>query len=133
MDINELWIFPVPSTCLNRGVTLYFPGGKAILKFDYFDVEKDDKIFNSGIIFDAAVAHRHSSEKFTKFISEAYDKLIEIKDSDWVKELTLLSSEWSNFWKIKHYAIYLDSYGLYEFIASGYSLMENREGALTED
>lgn len=133
MNIKELWAFPVPSTCINKRVSFYFPGGKAILKFDYFDEENDDKIFNSGIVFDAAVAHRHSSEKFTKFISQAYDKLIEIEDSEWVKELSSISSEWAEFWKIKHYAIYLDSYGLYEFIASGYSLTETKEGALNEE
>lgn len=133
MDIKKLWEFPVPSTCINGGVKLYFAGGDATLKFDYYDEEKNDNIFNGGVLFEAAISHRHSSEKFTKFISEAYDTLIEINDSTWVQELKSLSPEWAEYWKIRHYAIYLDSYGLYEFIARDFNVLKINEGAMKED
>lgn len=131
MKVNKLWEFPVPSTCLaDGGVKLIYPGGDAWLLFDYYDEKKDDTIFNSGIVFDAVQAHRHSSEKFTKFIFEAYDYLVEIVNSEWVNQLREINKEIADYWNIKHYAIFLDSNGLYEFIARSYKIMETKKGGL---
>lgn len=131
MKVNKLWKFPVPSTCLaDGGVKLIYPGGDAWLLFDYYDEKKDDTIFNSGIVFDAVQAHRHSSEKFTKFIFEAYDCLVEIVNSEWVNKLREINKEIADYWNIKHYAIFLDSNGLYEFIARSYKIMETKKGGL---
>lgn len=132
MNLLELWNFPVPSNCINSGVSLTFSKGDAMLLFDYFDEDIDDKVFNGGLIFETSVAHRHSSEKFTKYVSGTYDKLVEMEDSHWLKELTNISPEWAKQWEIKHFAIYLDGYGLYEFIATGYKLIDTKEGALKE-
>jgi len=131
MKVYKLWEFPVPSTCLaDGGVKLIYPGGDAWLLFDYYDEKKDDTIFNSGIVFDAVQAHRHSSEKFTKFIFEAYDYLVEIVNSEWVNQLREINKEIADYWNIKHYAIFLDSNGLYEFIARSYKIMETKKGGL---
>jgi len=130
MDLLEQWIFPVPSNCIYTGVSLIYEGGNSVLLFDYYDENNNDKIFNSGILFETTITHRHSSEKVTKFISGTYDKLVEVKNSEWVKELTIISPEWVKYWEVRHYAIYLDSYGLYEFIAKGFSLIDIKEGAL---
>ena len=44
MEIKELWKFPVPSTYIAEGgVRLIFPGGPAILLFDYYD--EDENIY----------------------------------------------------------------------------------------
>lgn len=128
MSSNDSWQFPVPSNCINNGVTLYFRGANAIMKFDYFDEERDDRKFNGGITFEAVMSHRHSSEKFTKSIGAAYDTLIEITDSKWIDELKEISPEWAEYWKIKHYAIYLDGYGMYEFAARDFNVMQESEG-----
>lgn len=131
MSINKLWEFPVPSTCIaDGGVKLIYPGGDAFLLFDYFDEEKDDAIFHSGIAFDAVQAHRHSSEKFLKSLLGSYDCLIEISDSEWIEQLTAINKEIADYWNIKHYAIFLDSHGLYEFIARSYEILETKEGGL---
>ena len=131
MKSNELWKFPVPSTCIAEGgVKLFYPGGDAWLLFDYYDEEKNDAIFNSGIVFDAVQAHRHTTEKFTKFIEGTYDCLIEIVDSKWIEELRGHNKEIADFWGIKHYVIFLDSNGLFEFAARGYKILETKEGSI---
>jgi hypothetical protein len=130
MNLSEQWVFPVASNCIYSGVLLIYEGGNLILLFDYYDENNNDKIFNSGIVFETTIAHRHSSEKVTKFISGTYDKLVEVKDSEWLKELTDISPEWVKYWNVQHYAIYLDSHGLYEFIAENFKILDIKEGAL---
>lgn len=131
METNKLWEFPVPSTCIAEGgVKLIYPGGKAWLLFDYYDENKNDTIFNTGIVFNAVQAHRHSSEKFTKILEGAYDYLIEIVDSEWVKQLREINKEIADYWDIKHYAIFLDSNGLFEFIARDFKTLEIKEGSI---
>ena len=77
MEIKKLWEFPVPSTYIAEGgVNLFYPGGDAWLLFDFYDEKNDDKIFNSGILFDAVQAHRHTTEKFTNFLEGSYDSLV---------------------------------------------------------
>lgn len=131
MGTNKLWEFPVPSTCIaDGGVNLIYPGGDALLLFDYYDEEKNDAVFNSGIMFDAVQAHRHTTEKFIKSLLGAYDSLVEITDSEWVKELREINKEIADYWNIKHYAIFLDSNGLFEFIARDYKILETKEGGI---
>ena len=139
MRVKELWHFPVPSAGgLATDVKLCYPSenAKTILLFDYYDStfydEKGyDEVFSTGIQFDMAQALRHFSEKFvTSF--DAYDKLIEILDSEWVTELKRVNNEVADYWNIKHYAILLDSNGLYEIIASGYKILETKKGYLNE-
>ncbi|AVK84466.1 hypothetical protein C3943_13240 [Lysinibacillus sp. B2A1] len=132
MELIEHWEFPVPSNCISTSVSLSYRQGDAIILFDYYDIDYDDKIFNGGLKFISTVAHRHSSEKFTKYVSGTYDKLVTIEDSNWVKELKSLSPEWA-INQLNHYAIYLDSYGLYEFIAHEFYIIDIKEGALCEE
>ena len=128
MDVKKIWQFPVPSTAI-EGTKLIYPGGDAWLLFDYYD-ENQDAIFNSGLMFEAVQAHRHSSEMFTVSLMGAYDCLVEIVDSEWVKELNEINKQTADFWGIKHYAIFLKSNGLFEFIARGYEILNVNRGAL---
>lgn len=131
MKTKNLWEFPVPSTCIAEGgVILLYPGGDAWLLFDYYDENINDAVFNSGIVFDAVQAHRHSSEKFLRSLLGAYDTLVEIEDSEWVAQLREINKGIADYWNIKHYAIFLDSNGLYEFIARDYSILETKEGSI---
>ena len=110
---------------------LIYPGGDAWLLFDYYDENKNDAVFNSGIVFDAVQAHRHSTEKFTKYLLGAYDRLVEIIDSEWVEQLIEVNKGIADYWNIKHYAIFLDSNGLYEFIARDYKILETKKGSIS--
>jgi hypothetical protein len=79
-----------------------------------------------------AQGQRHRSEMFISTLMDAYDCLVEIVDSEWVEEFKKINKKIADYWNIKHYAIFLKSYGLYEFIASDYTILETKEGGLSE-
>ncbi|HHV09436.1 MAG TPA: hypothetical protein GXX75_04035 [Clostridiales bacterium] len=131
MSNKRLWEFPVPSTNIaESGVVLIYPGGDAYLLFDYYDDTEDEAVLNSGIIFDSVQSHRHTSEKFIRSLRGSYDCLIEVVNSEWLREFQEINREVSDFWNLKHYAIFLDSNGLYEFLAGDYKIMETKAGRL---
>lgn len=129
MDAKKIWEFPVPST-VAISTKLIYPGGDAWFLFDYYDEGKNDEIFNSGIRFEAVQAYRHSCEKFTASLMDAYDYLVEIEDSEWIDQLREIDKQIADYWNIKHYAIFLDSNGLFEFIARGHEVLDTKKGPL---
>ena len=130
MENKILWTFPVPSNCINTGIKIIYEKIDATILFDYYDEDNDDKIYDGKIIIKSIIANRHTSEKVTQFIEGTYDNLCEIKDSIWLSQLSKLSPEWISKDNLKHYAIYLDSYGLYEFIAEDFSVTDINEGTI---
>lgn len=46
-------------------------------------------------------------------------------DSEWLDELKGINKEDFDYWKPKHYIIYLDGIGMFQFIAQGYEVMEH--------
>lgn len=130
MSERVLWEFPVPSTNLCSNVRFVFPGADVWILYEYFDYDDPDIVYNSGIKFYNVQAHRHSNEKFTSSLLGAYDAIVEINDSDWIEHLTKLNPKIAGFWGIRHYAIYLDSNGLFEFAASRFEILRVLEGEL---
>jgi len=128
MKLKELWTFPVSSTQIYSGVNMLYPGANAVLIFDYND---NDKVYKSGILFKMVKAFKHLSEGFG-YLNGAYDKLIEIEDSEWSAELSKTNPYWEkNYnYKLRHFAIFLDSNGLYEFIAHDFKIFESKIGEL---
>jgi|GEM_PF-853311 len=139
MIVNKHWEFPVASTSMHSGyVNLLFPGAQAFLLFDYYDMKKD-AVFNSGIHFNGVQALRHTCEKFNLsgshkvgFTSSAYDWLVDYQDSEWVEFFRELDRKTADYWNIKHYGICLDSVGFFEFLASGFNILETRKGSMDE-
>ena len=78
MEIKELWKLPVPSTCLMNGGQFIHKRADALILFNYYDQDNNDKIYNGGILFDTAVAFKNTDEKFTESINGAYDRLLNI-------------------------------------------------------
>jgi hypothetical protein len=131
MRIKELWRIPVPSTAV-QGEQLLYTSADALLRFDYYDAKKDDTIFNCGIFFKNVVGFKHDSEGFSTALMDAYDRLVEIIDSDWINEYRKINSRVANIFSIKHYAIFLKNCGLYEFIAAEFAIQEARKGGLND-
>ena len=131
MQVKELWRSPVPSTTV-QGEQLLCTGADALLRFDYSDVKKNDALFTAGIFFKSVVGFKHDSEGFATTLMDAYDRLVEIVNSDWVAEYRKTNPRIANLFNIKHYAIFLKSCGLYEFIAKDYAIQEISEGGLNE-
>ena len=65
-------------------------------------------------------------------VMDAYDRLVEIVDSDWTAEYRKTNPRIANLFDIKHYAIFLKSCGLYEFISKDYTILKVSEGDLNE-
>ena len=64
---------------------------------------------------------------------ETYDNLVEVKDSEWVKELKENTSEmFRSTWDMHHYMIFLDSSGCYEVVAQSWEALPEEEGAWDE-
>jgi len=137
MIVNKAWEFPVPSTSMHSNyVNLLHQGYYALLYFDYFDRQRN-VVLNSGICFEGVQAVRHTSEKFilagtvdADYVSNARDRLVEYQDSEWVAYFRELDRETADFWSIRHYGICLDSVGFFEFLASGFKVLETREGSM---
>ena len=130
-----LWTFPVPSTELSGDgdVCLLECRGDTLLLFELYGIMNDDKLYNAGLLFRLPQAYRHCDEMFCgETAIEAYDQLIEIVDSDWVDEFRKINREIADYWKLRHFAIYLKSCGLYEFLARSYTILETKSGGLTE-
>jgi hypothetical protein len=131
MSIKDLWEFPVPSTYIaDGGVVLLYPGGDVQLLYDYYDEQEKNTVFHSGITFEGVQSFRHTTEKFLTSLNGTYDHLVEMIDSKWIKELREINKEVFDYWQLKHYAIFLDSHGLYEFVANNYKVLQTKRGGL---
>lgn len=130
MSNEVVWTFPVPSNCIYSTVRLLHEKTRINLAFDYYDEEDDDKVYNGFIEFVGVGNYRHSTEKFTRFVKGTYDNLCVVRDSEFLKTISMISPEWFDEFNMKHYAIYLDSYGLYEIVASSFEVSELKRGSL---
>lgn len=59
-------------------------------------------------------------------VKDTYDTVCEIMESDWVAELRRDAvSEWRDYWIMRHFIIYVDSFGCLEVIAESASLTDH--------
>lgn len=77
------------------------------------------------IKFICVLCNKHTSAKFTPNLYNSYDRIVELIDSEWLVELKVVNEEYFNYWNPKHYIIYLDGAGMFQFIAQGYEVIEN--------
>lgn len=102
------------------------------IRFGYY---QDGRLYRAGIAFNGLLATRSRSERCcTEWnIEEAYDTLVEIEESSWVRELRADTDEqWRDYWEMHHYMIYLDSAGCFELIAHSWNLLPVEEGTWNE-
>lgn len=103
-----------------------------IIKFDHLDVimklegyDEKDYLRKVCITFEIVQCYKHTSEMFTPKLYGAYDKVVELKDSTWIQEMKKINEEKFRFWQLRHFAVYLDSIGMYEFMAQGCKVETN--------
>lgn len=90
-------------------------GVDAILKYSYSDEEGSRE---NNIRFTRVVAYRFTNEAHTKdFPSDAYDCIVEVVGSDWLKNL-----KEPTLWPFvrRHIVIYLSNVGCFELIAEDF-------------
>lgn len=74
--------------------------------------------------FSDVMGYRKTSEHFLSSILDAYDTLVEVKGSEWIRKLKYQNRRDFEFWRLKHFAIFLHGCALYEFAARNYEVHE---------
>ena len=119
---HPLFSIPVASTALSNDVQLAFDGGNLALRFSY---REDGGEIEGGIVFQKTRAFRHRAEIYCTewHIECAYDTVVEVADVQWKDELREAApAHQKDQWSMKHFMIYLDSFGCLEVIAESAEL-----------
>jgi hypothetical protein len=99
--------------------------------FFRFEIIPRGACFRSGIRFKGVVARRERAESCsTAWHHEADDRLVEVENSDWLKEVYADTHEgWRHLWQQKHhYMINLGDADTLEVIADSWELMPEEKG-----
>jgi hypothetical protein len=114
----ELSSLPVASTEMDE-ISLVDSHGSVSIRFEY----GDDETVTGELRFDRVRAYRRRAESHCSARHlEAYDMLVEVKDSKWVGELVdAMSADKRNLFEMHHFMIYFDSFGCYEVVAKTWS------------
>lgn len=110
-----LGTIPCPSTEIVGDPEVRVLGAGIVLSFVYED-EAGER-FTSGLQFAGVRAFRKRAESLCTawHIEDAYDTLVEVYDSSWVRELLVDAQPASrNRFPLRHFMIYLDSFGSFE-------------------
>jgi hypothetical protein len=87
-----------------------------ILGFDY--ESETGKYYWTGISFLHTIAWRHTKESsLDRYMVSSYNYVSVVNDSEWIKDY----SDVENLQLYKHYLVYFDGYGSYEFISQNFS------------
>jgi len=122
MRINKLWTLPELSSEIEEGININNEGMDMIISF-YFNHENERKR-KFEIRFESVLCHMYTSERFTKKLYDSYDTLVCLEGSEWLNNLKILNPRDFEFWKPKHFVIYFDSVGQYQFIARDFIVRE---------
>jgi hypothetical protein len=122
MKINKLWSLPILSSEIEEGVNISNDGMDIVLSFKY--ALESDRQKKYEIRFESVLCHMHTSERFTPKMFDSYDTLVSLEESEWLDSLKILNSRDFEFWKPKHFVIYFDGSGQYQFIAREFIVSE---------
>jgi hypothetical protein len=92
-------------------------GADIILMFDY---ETDTGEYKwTGITFKNALEYKHTNEnEVDEELLKAYNSVVEVKNSIWLKQVISAKGNIENNKLYKHFLVYFDGYGAYEFVSS---------------
>ncbi|MGN7830406.1 hypothetical protein ACTJI2_02185 [Pseudoxanthomonas sp. 22568] len=125
MNKKSLYELPVASTDFISEATIDWLGALPVLRYSY---RENGKVIDSGIAFNGVSAFRYRSESCCNVwnIEGVYDTLAEISESTWVEEVREdVAPVFRQEWAPKHFMIYFDSVGCFEFIADGWKLLSD--------
>lgn len=114
MDKKMIYELKMFSSCLESEPTIKFDGMDMSIELKGYD-ENDD--YHECIIkFISVLGYEYTLAGFA-FTMDAYDKIVEIENSEWKSRFQVNNSSKFEFWKPKHYALYLDENGLYQILS----------------
>lgn len=108
---------PCPSTAVIGGPTLGTDGGDLLLSMDFDD---EGRRRSTCLRFVKQRAFRKRSEIYCTawHVTDTFDTVCEVQGSDWVQELRSASvPDWRDQWVMRHFMIYVDSFGCLEVVA----------------
>ncbi|MFZ4381625.1 MAG: hypothetical protein ACOYO0_06635 [Sandarakinorhabdus sp.] len=117
MQKRKVLELPFASTAAVGGPVLATAGGDLLLSMDFDD---EGKQRSACLRFVKRRAFRERSEIYCTawHVTDTFDTVCEVQGSDWVHELRSASvPEWSDYWVMRHFMIYIDSFGCIEVIA----------------
>lgn len=95
------------------------------MKIELMGVDDKNRSRKISIKFNSVICNKYTSARFTPDLYDSYDKIVELIDSEWLEELKKLNEEDFYYWQPKHYIIYLDGVGMFQFIAQNYEVVEH--------
>lgn len=114
---------PIYSSSLEEDPSIISENMDIKIKLTGYD--DDNKLKKIIIYFKSVVCNKFTSTKFTPKLYDSYDKIVELTDSNWLDELRELNEEKFIYWSPKHYLLYLDEVGLFQFIAQDFEVTED--------
>lgn len=113
---------PLPSSGAIGDPILRTDGGDLLLSMDLDDAGQRRSVC---LRFVKQRALRKRSETYCTswHIKDTFDTVCEVQGSDWVQELYITAQpEWRDHWVMRHFMIYVDSFGCLEVVAESASL-----------
>ena len=92
------------------------------MEIELMGKDEENKLKKIVIRFNSVICNKHTSARFTPRLYDSYDRIVELVDSEWLKELKNINEEDYIYWKPKHYIVYLDGFGMFQFIAQDYEV-----------
>lgn len=117
--MKKLPIFslPYPSTDIANGTSYRNEGGDLLLSMDFYENNNKHTV-NLRFVKERAFRGRSEIYCTTWHIDDVYDTVCEVQGSKWVKELLSdCASGWEDEWVMRHFMIYIDSFGCIEVVA----------------
>jgi hypothetical protein len=125
MQKLKVLALPFSSTVLSQGPHLYTDGGDLRLSMEFYDGSQKR---STCLHFVKQRAFRKRSENYCTawHVTGTFDSVCEVEGSDWVQELRCASApEWRDQWVMRHFMIYIDSFGCLEAVAESALLEES--------
>ena len=106
---------PLP-TAYTEKATLAMEGGRVELRCVF---ERLGSLYAGGLAFGQVRAVKYLAERHTYpwHLWEGSGVLVEVENSEWVRELRAAQPGSSDEWDPRHFAIYVESFGAYEIAA----------------
>ena len=123
MKNNVKYELPIFSSSLVQDPIIDFKDMN--IKIELIGMDEEDRQRKITIEFDSVLCNKHTSAKFTPKLYDSYDRIVELEDSEWLMELKNLKKKDFEYWNPKHYVMYLDEIGMFQFIARRYEVVEH--------
>lgn len=95
------------------------------MEIELIGMDEENRLRKIVIKFKFVLCNKYTTVRFTPKLYDSYDRIVELVDSEWLVELKNINKENFSYWNPKHYIIYLDGVGMFQFIAQGYEVIEN--------